>query len=497
MHYVSVMYDRYMLLQHAFEQYPDLETFVLDRDHSRTPIDTAEYINLICEDVYNLEIFSRILRYMGKYFPAKTFTGQGAVPQSNSLLVGSHSWSVVDFVYRFHHWIDQTAFQSLEGRVCLYNTYFPGKNELAFWVKSLGEITILPAVQPSSGPVKPDYGIRKQLAPIQLGDSGFERMLAEMVWEDIPITFVEGFPNPAKNRFAPGKPGAIVSANSWYWDEPFKQYAAEWAEQGVPLLGIQHGGNYGNLALCPLESFERSITRTFYTWGWQKNEPVGQYVAMPASKLMHNIERSKRTSGILLITNSVPRYLYRFQWLTNYDIPAYINWQFLFYQALRPELKTDLRVRAPIAEYGRKQIHQWNERFPDVDVELPMERPFYDSVGTARLVLVDHLSTSFVECLSADIPVILFWDPERNELTDAAKPAFEVLKEAGILYETPEAAAFKANEVYDNVDQWWHSPGVQNARERFCEQWGRTDPQAHEIWLKELLTWRKSGRKQP
>jgi len=43
-----------------------------------------------------------------------------------------------------------------------------------------------------------------------------------------------------------------------------------------------------------------------------------------------------------------------------------------------------------------------------------------------------------------------------------------MLKSAGILYHTPEAAAGKINSVYYDVEGWWNGSELQFAIKKFC-----------------------------
>ena len=71
LHYLQVLYDRYISLVEAFKKYPDLTTMGLSKECFVTPRDTRECIDLLLEDHYNLQIITRILKKLGKAFPQK------------------------------------------------------------------------------------------------------------------------------------------------------------------------------------------------------------------------------------------------------------------------------------------------------------------------------------------------------------------------------------------------------------------------------------------
>lgn len=79
-----------------------------------------------------------------------------------------------------------------------------------------------------------------------------------------------------------------------------------------------------------------------------------------------------------------------------------------------------------------------------------------------------------LETLEANRPTIAFWQEGLDHLVEEAIPYYELLINAGIVHLTPESAALKVNQVWDDVENWWKSREVQNARENFCHQYART-----------------------
>jgi putative transferase (TIGR04331 family) len=61
------------------------------------------------------------------------------------------------------------------------------------------------------------------------------------------------------------------------------------------------------------------------------------------------------------------------------------------------------------------------------------------------------------------------------------------LREAGILYDSPEKAGKKVNEIFENPWGWWNQYNIQTAKDRFCYQFARTSDNWLEEWNKRLL----------
>jgi putative transferase (TIGR04331 family) len=68
----------------------------------------------------------------------------------------------------------------------------------------------------------------------------------------------------------------------------------------------------------------------------------------------------------------------------------------------------------------------------------------------------------------------MFWNPEFWELSDAAIPYFEALRQASVLFDDPVTCAAHVNSVWGDVPTWWESEGVQSAVRTFKDQFAYT-----------------------
>ena len=148
-------------------------------------------------------------------------------------------------------------------------------------------------------------------------------------------------------------------------------------------------------------------------------------------------------------------------------------------------IKPFFRIRLHRHDRDNEMHLRWASFAPDLYIER-WDKPFISNLKDCRLFICDHLSTTFIEALSSNKPTILFWQPERYDLNDDAIPYYEMLKNAGILYHTPEEAAEKVNSVYQDVEEWWNGSKIQEAVKIFTERYARTSKNSHKMWLKEL-----------
>jgi putative transferase (TIGR04331 family) len=191
--------------------------------------------------------------------------------------------------------------------------------------------------------------------------------------------------------------------------------------------------------------------------------------------------------GILLITYSLVRYSFSLGAQPTYDqwLSGYQPEQFRFVKALPEHLQHQVSVRL-YRDYGNSQEARWQDNCPQVTI-APFSLPYETLLRENRLIVATYNATTFVETISLDIPTIVFWNPKHWELQPSAQPYFDRLKAVGIFHETPESAASKLAEVWDDVPGWWHQPDVQEALEYFRHRFARTVENPIQV-LKEALS---------
>ncbi len=483
--YLPVVYDRYICLQAVLKSYPEMTTKVLAEESWITPSDTLEFVQCIKDDPYNLQIFSRLLKLIGKEYPSEkmqvTFTPFNTCSNKQILvsLVAAGARTIINIIANLHK--NKVIFTK--------GSYFSRSLNARLFLKS--NCTVLPLL------VKPfeiqklfiETSLRNNILDSSWGTNEFERLLNKMISTDIPLSFVEGFDRTRQlaAKYYPETVHAILSANSWYYDEIFKECAASSAEKSTYLLGVQHGGNYGSVLLHPSEDHEIAITDRYYTWGWTRNNlGKGSVVPMPAAKLCTRkpIGVDNLHKGILFVATSLPRYLFQFPNIPMF-FEEYLEWQTRFVKQISRQIIPDMRVRLHREDLGWDIGDRWNTYCPEIARE-GWETPYSASLQKCRLYISDNLQTTFIEGLSVNKPGILFWNPLRNPLRPEAQPYYDQLRSVGILHDSPEDAANVVNEIYTNVENWWNEPQRQSVRRIFCERFAQTSHNAVEEWVAEL-----------
>jgi putative transferase (TIGR04331 family) len=106
-------------------------------------------------------------------------------------------------------------------------------------------------------------------------------------------------------------------------------------------------------------------------------------------------------------------------------------------------------------------------RLKQVDDSTPSARTL---MRRAKLVVVDYLSTAYLEALMLNVPTVFFWNRDTYYLEDAHRDFFDLLISARICHTDPLEAARFVDAVKDEPLQWWRAEAVQAARQRFLRE---------------------------
>ena len=265
----------------------------------------------------------------------------------------------------------------------------------------------------------------------------------------------------------------IITQTGVIFNEAFKFTIALLIERGTKLIVHQHGGGYGSTKYYPNEIIERGIIDEYWTWGWGEKEDKIYAMPHPVLSSIHSIKNKKKEKiKILYIGNGNHRYR-----LTNISSPMgnqikdYISWQIRFFKAIDYRILNQIKFRP--------YYHQWPEDNPLIPLQdsinhLQIERKIhtrnplgkfndiYYELNRSDLNICDMNQTTFLESLVLNVPTIIFWNSKFEEIRHEASSYFTELRDAGILYDSPELAAKKVIEIFENPWDWWNQNNIQN-----------------------------------
>ena len=140
---------------------------------------------------------------------------------------------------------------------------------------------------------------------------------------------------------------------------------------------------------------------------------------------------------------------------------------------MQKNIRKQLTVRLYRIDRGWSQKARWLDRLPETNFDS-FQNTLWHTIAISRIYICTYNSTTFLETFAANVPTIMFWNPEHWELRESAQPDYEMLREVGILHNTPESAADMVGKIWDDVEGWWFQTHIQKARERFCHKYAQT-----------------------
>jgi putative transferase (TIGR04331 family) len=206
------------------------------------------------------------------------------------------------------------------------------------------------------------------------------------------------------------------------------------------------------------------------TWGYNKKKykPVFNF------KTVDKKIKSKKNGYLLFICYAISRFSSLHSIYTGFSYLTYLKDQFNLIKKLNNHIHNHLILREYPYDYG------WNINLKSVlknniktHLLIDKNNKLYDSLLKSRICLINLNSTTFLETLNLNFPTILFFNNNNEPLNNEIKKYLNILKKAEVYFDNHVLAAKKINLIWDNVDEWWYSPLVQNAVNIFCNKFSR------------------------
>lgn len=303
--------------------------------------------------------------------------------------------------------------------------------------------------------------------------STVSEIIHRLLFDLLPICNLEGFEGlltASKNVSWPKSPKFIFTSNNFDTDEIFKIWTATKIVEGTTYIVGQHGSGYGT-SRYSYPHMEVETCDRFLSWGWE--DPINQVTPAFNFKVKGNRLRGPKSSKHLLLVE-LPSACNVTNWIGSYSFEKYFEQQTTFIDQLTLAIREDIIVRLyqPSIFTEGREIERWKS-FNEA-IKLDIGTPFDTLLKEAKLVVFSYDSTGILESLAKNYPTIAFWQNGLENLNDDAIPFYQLLFDVGIFHFSAESAAAKVNEVWENLDDWWGSKEVQDAKDKFCDKYSRT-----------------------
>lgn len=467
--FLLLLSDRWGCIESALASNEISGSFVLDGGEELVPNDMADFSVKFSTDRWNHAIFAEMLPYLS------------SAPLMRSHDVFDSKWSLGNYngdggqtLLGMMKKMVRKMLAKLASRddVVMCNPYLSILDEL----KTSIALRQLPLFYRQANRVCSSADIQsREWSIANESQSSFERCARELVVKHLPSNYLEGYEalvRAGELLRLPKTPRAIFTSNSFYSDEPFKAWAAKRVEDGVPLVIGQHGGNYGMGLWSWPEAHELQIADLYLSWGWKK---PGASNVKQLCKFKSVPKRNKISSRgrILLVTVMIQRF--GNTTLSMYSGPQWLRYlddQFAFVGSLPNSIRDRVTVRLSKPDYGWNQMERWQDRFPDLDLDDGSKR-LEKLVEDTSLYIGTYNATTYLDAMSANIPTVIFWNPDFMEMNPSARADFGILEDVGVFHATPKSAAQHVIRTANDSNSWWTDTKTQLAVQNFLDTYAR------------------------
>ena len=469
-YFTQALFDRWSSLNLSLEEFDIDRCYILTNNPSVVAEDMKDFESLFIDDKWNEVIFGQLIQNISEN---KMNINSVNVELSDSSLTNKKPF--------YSKLKDKLKFllSKLSGLFTRKEDYFfiSSYIPLLTQFKLQLQLNQFPSLWFSPKIDYPEVDLNKRnwvMGGINSEDR-FIKIACQLIPKHLPISYLEGYAllsQNINNLKWPVNPKAIFTSNAYLGDEVFKAWAAKKTENNATLIIGQHGGHFGLTKFAFFEEHQIKISDNFLSWGWSNpnNSKIKPFANI---KLLNNKLKYNPKGDAIMIGLTIPRYSYHlYAAPISSQLISYFSDQFNFIRALPHLMQQKILVRLAKNDNGWDQKLRWENEFSDIKIDSG-DKSIRKLLKNSRICISTYNATSYLETLSWNMPTIIFWDEKYWDLNQDAMPYFKLLKDAGIFHKTPQSAAKKVTEIWDDIDSWWFSEQVQSARFKFCQRYSR------------------------
>lgn len=460
-HYISIIFDRWETIRIAYQNNTSYVTAALPKNHKYIVAkDFDDFIRIMQTDEWNFQIYHDIIDYGYKnYTVYRTPEEFNLNNLENPLQIARRSTFKNKFIQFINDFLNLLNYKS---KIFIHYSYFKPfsliKLNLGLWQIPTNYLKVFEYL------FKANYDVSyRKFYTFPPREIDFENYLLNKVIQDIPIVYLEAYKEIQKFvEKIPFRPKKILTANAHWGMDVFKFWLGLQKNKGIKIIISSHGGSMP--ALFDAFFHEEAIADHFISWF----KPIHlKHIQLPPNKLTNYSISKKKGVFCSLIGFESPRYVYRATAapMSNNVIDCF-NQTITFCEALNIEIQDKLKIR-PYPNMGWETKLRYIDRLGSSKVND--SESFYDLIENSKLIVCTYPQTTFSEAMASGKPVILLYFPDYFEVVEEASDLIDFLMDANIVFTDVKKAATHINKVWNNLDNWWQSIEVLNARNKFHE----------------------------
>ena len=484
--YITILYDRYSQVHTTLQNHNISAVYCGTVEYCQlTPLNRNMFYDSYKNDTWNYYLFSRIIKDTTSLSVINKEIEPQNVEKMQDRTVKSFKKGAKQL---FRSLIASRPVRQLNAFLSRNNLFYV---YLPYLPRRIDEIRLNLAIgnfpfyfNPESPELNHmvDKEARKGIHLPEASGDRFENYLRELLPEFLPVVYweklVEIFALEEASPF-PKKIRCIFTTIGIYTNDVFKVWVVKQIMKGSTLLIGQHGGEYANLDIkgeaLPLEL---AASDCYFSWGWtmpgERIKPVPAFISVnqrvspnPNREYFTVITRPLYKYCCMLSSGSLPgrknvSYLELVLALTGKLADSHSNALLI---KLHPSENNEAEQAIPLGP-------QLLEKYPFVQLSSSSES-LLDVFSLSKLNIFTYDGTSFLQGMALDVPCILISGPETDPFSELSDPFYRVLEDAGIYHATVNSAYDHILSISDDINRWWASNTVREARQSYCEMFTR------------------------
>lgn len=437
--FISAFVDRYCHIENVLNCHMNLTTEILDSKDYIIPFDTASFRTLIQSNLYNWQLLSSIV----SQFPIETKTLQ---PQGK----------VIKLYYKNLLYNAANRRKSIylhigeNGKKSYIREELMSKDQVENCIKK----EFCSEYDVEKNPIRFTFAydihdfikvVDQTIITNQLGH--MKKILSTIIPHNIPLLYTIYFEKMLMMTKL-FKADQIIN-DYWHEDEVLKFVAAEIKESKGKIIAINPGGFLGGIKNEFTQTHEMKIADTYFNRGPYPGCVINQII--PVRKRI--LPRGKENSLLFVSSGFHQPYVVEFASIPtgNTQIKSYYAKQKQFIKTLSQQQLERVRYRA----HPRRENIGFTQEVAKLGIKMDCSKNLWDALSKAKLVVIDHVSSSIVEILLSNKPFLIYFDMEVWQVSDLAKNLLVDLEKNNLYFNEPIKAAKYVNTIIENIDQWW------------------------------------------
>jgi putative transferase (TIGR04331 family) len=309
--------------------------------------------------------------------------------------------------------------------------------------------------------------------------SNLEKLINNIILNYIPKSFLEDYTKIvefSKKLNWSKKPKIIFTAVKNLSDDVFKIWASEKKKNfNSKLIYCCHGAGFQTHLFSTQNFFLKRTCDKILVWGKNrvKSKKIKTFLNIKSSSRPFTQKQTINYNDLkILIPQDMPT-IYTYHLLSSIlhfsEHKTYIDEQKQFLKRLNHNVKQKVVIRlgssVTEASYHYTEDYEkkvWNNGTHKYLLES-RNIPIIESINKSYIVIITQLSsTMLLECISSNIPFVIFADLKKQVVTSNFRKILVNLKSSQIFFDQPKKIANFLNQTNAlEVKKWWKSRKIQ------------------------------------